>query len=211
MGLFKSIGSMLNNITGATSAAQLNNRYQKEFAQNAHQYETEDLEKAGLNRILSVNGGGASASGGGTSGIGNMGITDIANSAAGIAKIIKDIELQDNTKELQDSQKQLNEVNATNAAAEGGWINKKAEAQISEAYSKMAVNSAKKEEAIQNAIYQKERSRGYKQSVSTETHGATFGGSSTITREGNQDVITKDPVKNSYNRRKNRNSAKGYI
>lgn len=74
--MFSGIGSLLNNITGATSAgaqsqryaiesAMLNNVYQKEFAQNAHQWEIEDLKKAGLNPILSAGGSGASASGGG--------------------------------------------------------------------------------------------------------------------------------------------------
>lgn len=78
MGLFSSVGSVLNDLTGASSAAAkaqkyalqsaaINNKYQKEFAQNAHQWETEDLKKAGLNRILSVGGSGASASGGGVS------------------------------------------------------------------------------------------------------------------------------------------------
>lgn len=70
------IGSFLNNLTGATSAAQqsqkyalqsaqINNIYQKQFAKNAHQWEVEDLQKAGLNPLLSAGGSGASASGGG--------------------------------------------------------------------------------------------------------------------------------------------------
>lgn len=77
MGLFSKAGGLLNDLTGATSAgkqsqkyalqsAQVNNAYQKEFAQNAHQWEVEDLKKAGLNPVLSANSG-ASASGGGVS------------------------------------------------------------------------------------------------------------------------------------------------
>ena len=76
MGLFSKVGGFLNDITGATSAgaqsqkyalqsAQINNTYQNEFAQNAHQWEVEDLKKAGLNPILSAGGSGTSASGGG--------------------------------------------------------------------------------------------------------------------------------------------------
>lgn len=76
MGFLSGVGSVLNNITGATSAgaqsqryaiasAQLNNAYQKEFAQHAHQWEVDDLQKAGLNPILSAGGNGTSASGGG--------------------------------------------------------------------------------------------------------------------------------------------------
>lgn len=76
MGLLSKVGKALNNITGASSAAkqtqqyalqsaEINNKYQKEFAQNAHQWEVQDLVKAGLNPILSAGGNGASASGGG--------------------------------------------------------------------------------------------------------------------------------------------------
>lgn len=76
MGLFSPVGSFINDITGASSSASkahkytmqqmaANNRYQKEFMQNAHQWEVEDLEKAGLNPVLSAGGSGASASGGG--------------------------------------------------------------------------------------------------------------------------------------------------
>lgn len=75
-GATSKIGGFLNDITGATSAgaqsqkyalesAQINNAYQKEFAKNAHQWEVEDLKKAGLNPILSAGGSGTSASGGG--------------------------------------------------------------------------------------------------------------------------------------------------
>lgn len=59
MGLFSSIGKMFNDITGATSAAQQQYGYQKEFMQNAHQWEVADLEKSGLNPILSADGSGA--------------------------------------------------------------------------------------------------------------------------------------------------------
>lgn len=90
MGLFSSVGGFLNDITGATSAGQqsqkyalesakLNNQYQKEFAQNAHQWEVQDLKKAGLNPILSAGGNGASASGGG--------VANATEQSAGISPI----------------------------------------------------------------------------------------------------------------------------
>lgn len=74
-----SLGGFINSITGASNSASqankyavgnaaLNHKYQKEFAQNAHQWEVEDLKKAGLNPALSAGGGGASASGGGSFG-----------------------------------------------------------------------------------------------------------------------------------------------
>lgn len=59
MGLFSSIGKIFNEITGATSAAKQQYQYQKEFMQNAHQWEVADLEKSGLNPILSADGSGA--------------------------------------------------------------------------------------------------------------------------------------------------------
>lgn len=76
MGMFSSVGGFINDLTGATTAgaqsqkyalqsATINNKYQKEFTQNAHQWEVQDLQKAGLNPILSAGGSGASASGGG--------------------------------------------------------------------------------------------------------------------------------------------------
>lgn len=60
MGLFKSIGGFLNDITGATSAAQNQYANSKEFAQNAHQWEVQDLKKAGFNPALTT---GASSAG----------------------------------------------------------------------------------------------------------------------------------------------------
>lgn len=80
MGLFKSIGSFLNDFTGATSAsnaaysqsrslANLSYQHQKEFAQNAHQWEMEDLKKAGLNPALTTGASSAgSIAGGGSTG-----------------------------------------------------------------------------------------------------------------------------------------------
>lgn len=70
------IGGLFNDLTGATSAAKtaqkytlqnmaVTNQYQKEFAQNAHQWEAQDLAKAGYNPALTTGLGGASASGGG--------------------------------------------------------------------------------------------------------------------------------------------------
>lgn len=62
MGFFKSIGKLFNDVTGATSAAELQNNYNKEFAQNSIQWQANDLEKAGFNRALAA-----------TSGMGNSG------------------------------------------------------------------------------------------------------------------------------------------
>lgn len=76
MGLFSGVGKFLNDITGTSSAGaqsqkyniqamKLQNQFQKEFAQNAHQWEAEDLIKAGYNPALTTGLGGASTSGAG--------------------------------------------------------------------------------------------------------------------------------------------------
>lgn len=53
------VGKSLNDITGASATAKQNYTWNKEFAQNAHQWEVADMEKAGLNPILSADGSGA--------------------------------------------------------------------------------------------------------------------------------------------------------
>lgn len=102
MGLFSSIGGIFNDLTGSSSAASLSHKYssalasqnaeyQREFAKNAHQWEVEDLKKAGLNPVLSAGGSGASASGGGggTVGVsaGAGGFSEIMNSAKGLMQL----------------------------------------------------------------------------------------------------------------------------
>lgn len=123
-GDFMGLGSTLNDITGATSSAALqqkyaiqnaaiNHAYQKEFAQNAHQWEAEDLKKAGYNPALTATGGsGASASGGGSFGGGGgqsaMNPFDILNSIVG---------MQNQTSATK-SQNNLNDANAALAIAQ---------------------------------------------------------------------------------------------
>lgn len=136
MGFFSSIGSLFNDISGATSAAQLNNKYQKEFAQNAHQWEVEDLKKAGLNPILSAGGSGATAGGSGGAQMANTGITDIANSATALIKTQSDID-------LQKSQEKLNDIQTLNEAVKGNYIGRKARAEISQMVTNSALNVAK--------------------------------------------------------------------
>lgn len=99
MGLFSSIGKIFNDITWVTHSAKLNNQYQKEFAQNAHQWEVEDLKKAGLNPAITAGGSGAAASGGGSVGSANTDITGVMNSAVGAVATLK--QLYNQTKETE--------------------------------------------------------------------------------------------------------------
>lgn len=162
----KSIGKDLNTITGATQSAKraqqyaleqmrVNHEYQKEFAQNAHQWEMQDMQKAGLNPILSADGTGASASGGGTatgaSNQANIGITDIMNSAAGLAKTKNDID-------IGGTQQTLNTSQAMKNMKETDWIDDRTKAEIENMTTASAKNTAdtalnkSKEELIKSQI-----------------------------------------------------------
>lgn len=154
MGLFSSIGDIFNDITGASSAAKYNTQVSKEFAQNAHQWEVADLKKAGLNPILSANGStaGSIAGSSGNMSQANTGISDIMNSASGIAKTISDMDL--NT-----SQEKVNDANVGKTTAEtqgivesNKWIPTEKKAQTANLNSQTLYNSAK----TQNAKSEKE-------------------------------------------------------
>ena len=66
MGWFSSIassaGDLMSDLFQSKKAAQRQFQYQREMMQNAHQWEVQDLRKAGLNPILSAGGSGASGS-----------------------------------------------------------------------------------------------------------------------------------------------------
>lgn len=201
--LAKQTGILNNQYTGAYASAKqqqkyaleqmaVNNKYQKEFAQNAHQWEVQDLEKAGLNPILSSGGGGASASGGGTAsgatGTGTGGgFTDLANSAMQAAQTLSNLG-------LQESQKDKNQAETTGQTLQNELITPKGKAEIKQITTQSAVNEARKQEiksnislnsakrieALENAKFQKERARGYSVSKQQNRSGNTFlGGSST--------------------------------
>lgn len=128
------LGSFLNSITGASSAAAQSqkyaleqmaqsNAYQKEFAQNAHQWEIQDLKKAGLNPILSAGGSGAVASGGQTgSGASNqapISPLDFINTIASAKQMM--------------SQSSLNEANQLKTLTENGLLPQSTAANIAKA------------------------------------------------------------------------------
>lgn len=76
MGFLSGVGGMINDVLGGTASAKQQHKYNKEYAQNAHQWEVADLQKAGLNPAISANSGSASSIAGssvGSSTNGNIG------------------------------------------------------------------------------------------------------------------------------------------
>lgn len=143
-------GGALNSITGASDSAkhsakysmwlaQQNWQYQKQLAQNAHQWEVEDLKKAGLNPILSAGGSGASAGGAGGGGSVGMqagagGLSDLINSAGGLLKLSSEINNLDKDTELK------------------GAVTGKTNKEIQEVNSRTELNNAKLKEVASNVL-----------------------------------------------------------
>lgn len=124
MGVFSGVGSFVNDVLGGTSAAERSqkyalqsmkeqNIYNKEAAQNAHQWEVADLEKAGLNPILSAGGGGASMAGGSAiSGQEHPGNLDLLGSITSAYKSVKDGKLADEQGQTETTKRILNIANS---------------------------------------------------------------------------------------------------
>lgn len=150
MGLFSSVGKIFNDVTGASSAAKYNTQMTREQMKNAHQWEVEDLKKAGLNPILSAGGSTAGAIASGSSGMqagGIGGLSDIMNSAAGIAKTMSDMDLQTSQQAVNDSTISKNNTETAGIAAENKWIDKKEAQAIEESQTRAGLNSAKAAES----------------------------------------------------------------
>lgn len=148
-GLGKAVGSAMNHITGVTSSsnqafsqskylANLSYQQQKEFAQNAHQWEMQDFEKAGLNPALTTQ----SSSAGAVASGGDIGTSGYAGTSAGnpILDIIGAINTTNQTNantRLQKSQGQAAEmagmadlVQALKGIAELPFVSKKNQKEI---------------------------------------------------------------------------------
>lgn len=157
MGLLSSIGKMNNAYQGITSSAKqaqgyavtnafINHAMQKDFAQNAHQWEMEDLKKAGLNPALTATGGsGASASGGGSFG-GSSGTS--AGNPIETANLL--IGMRNQTS-ATNSQNNLNDANAVLALANAKNVPQKLKVEMMNALSNQITAKANATNANTNA------------------------------------------------------------
>lgn len=135
------------------------NAYSKEFAQNAHQWEVEDLGKAGLNPVLSANSSSAASIAGQAGGGANAGwggLSEIANSAGTLAKLSSEITNLNKDTELKEANKEL----VTGEKDKIGPEIQKLNAETTESIARTKMHSAKTVEAIANAEYQKTRGKG---------------------------------------------------
>lgn len=205
MGIFSGVGGLLNDITGATSAAQMSNgfatkanamqffynnmlqqqniKFQKEVMKNAHQWEAQDLMKAGYNPALTTGLGGAST-GGANAGASAGGVgagTASAGGGAGLLEGIGAIVGMKNSTSATKAQVKL-------AKAEAGLKQAQAIRQVMDNKIFQELGRKEKIEIINSitagkdaskamAKYTNERSRGFSKSVSKtkERHGGAFG------------------------------------
>ncbi|QCS36101.1 minor capsid protein [Capybara microvirus Cap1_SP_124] len=167
MGLFSSIGSAVNSLLGGTSSAKqanryalqqasVSNEYQKEFANNAHQWEVEDLKKAGLNPILSANTGGADTGGAGAMGTGygstNGNAMDLITTLSGAIK--------------NGAESALNKAKTSEIIQGLPFISDKKKAEVENITTDSILKKQKTEESKATAKYQNERARGFSKTES---------------------------------------------
>jgi len=86
------LGGMMSNRSNAKQA-EIDREWQRENAQNAHQYQVQDMRAAGLNPVLSATGGsGAKASGGSSLGAQEDAISPAVNSAREASRVKQELE-----------------------------------------------------------------------------------------------------------------------
>lgn len=195
MGLFSSIGSIVNDVLGGTSSAkkaqqyalqqqQAQNIYNKETMQNLHQWEVEDLKKAGLNPALGY-GGNTSGIATGTASGPQAGTGDpvamIAN-AIGIGNTLKEMELKSASTTAKAAEAEKAAAETAGILTNNKYIANQKKNEIANIMADTAVKTAesanKNEERNlikEETKYTKERSRGYTESETRSTGSGYWG------------------------------------
>lgn len=197
MGLFNSIGGIVNDILGGTTSAKqaqnyamqqqaAQNVFNKETMQNLHQWEVEDLKKAGLNPALGYGGNTTGIATGTASGpqaaTGNP--IEMISTAVGIGNQLKEMELTSASKTKTEAETDLLDAQTAKQIAENPYIDTKTKAEISNMEA--------------NTKYTNERARGFTESEST-SESSGWGGSTGI-KIGKKEIGPQGSI--------NRNTAK---
>lgn len=175
MGLFSFVGKTINDVLGGSSSAKKANRYQRQqmaqqniynekYAQNAHQWEVQDLQKAGLNPVLSANGSSAGAIAGSSTSTGSGPSSTNGN----IGDVMGIFQTLSNAK--------LNNSNSAKAQAETAQIIKglpyvepQKEADLNNKVADTALKEQETRTSKATEKYTNERARGFSESTSEST------------------------------------------
>lgn len=121
-----------------------NEAFQKEMAQNAHQYEVEDLKKAGLNPILSAMGSSAGSIAGSSAPQGTTAGNAPSNYSQGLQNALATIQTN-STKDLNEKLGEKADQETLESAERTKNITPEAQARIKNLNSATLVNKAEKE------------------------------------------------------------------
>lgn len=180
MGFLSKIGGTINDVLGGTSSAKqaqkyqlqqmaVQNQYNEKYAKNAHQWEVEDLQKAGLNPALSAGGNsagaiaGSSVSSGGATGSANGNIGDLMGAVNAISEM------------------KLNNANSSKAAADAAqtiegleYVKPEKRAQIENMISNTMLNNMKRHTEAANQGYLNEMEKYTKRKASGKSAGGSI-------------------------------------
>lgn len=174
-----------NNFAAAQSAQQM--AFQKEMSNTAHQREAADLEKAGLNRILSLGSGASSPSGAAASGA-------MGSGAGSSAKLLGDIYRGEKEKNSATVANMQAGTNLTKEKSATEKINQVAGANSAKESEQRTKESAAREKNLQL------QQEGLKQDAAFEKeHGATLRKSNAILNSAQKVRDVLNPFKGIFN------------